>query len=195
MFHRILHILVYPFMKILYRVKVVGKENMPKKGPLILACNHTSYLDSVMAGFSIFPRSAHYMGKKELFKIPIFKWLIIALGAFPVERGKADRSAIKKAIEILNNDGTLIMFPQGTRKKDINDSVFDGTSYFAYKTGAPVLPVAIMGTDKIMPEGKKIPRFKKITIKIGKPFSIDKGDKEAMEDLTKKIMQKIMEML
>lgn len=194
MFHHFMYVIAYPFLKLFYRVTVEGKDRIPKKGALIVAANHISYLDSIMAGFSVFPRSPNYFGKEELFKIPLFNLLIRALGAFPVARDRVDRKALSRAIGILKKGGTLIIFPQGTRKTELSEA-YSGSSYLAYKSKAQLLPIAIIGTDKILPPGKKLPRFPKITIRIGQPMTVENGKKEDIDNLTKKTMQKIMEMM
>lgn len=171
---------------------IEGKENIPKQGGAVVACNHESNADPVIAGFSVFPRSPNYFAKKELFKIPLFNLLIRSLGAFPVDRDKTDRGALKKSIEILKSGGTLIMFPQGSRNVDLNQA-YNGASYLAFKSGAPIVPMAIIGTDKVMPPGSKFPRFSKISVKIAEPVNIT--DKNTMQDLTEEVMRRIMEMM
>lgn len=194
MFHKLTYLIIYPPIKLLFRVKVVGKENIPKNGPFIIAGNHVSYLDPILAGCSVFPKSPNYFAKKQLFDIPFFGLLIKALGAFPAERERMDRNAIRIAIDVLKRKGILIIFPQGTRTKEM-DSVYNGAAYFAYKTKVPVLPVAIIGTDKIMPPGKRFPRFPKVTVRIGKPLTAEGLDKHNYQDLTKEIMGQIIKMM
>jgi 1-acyl-sn-glycerol-3-phosphate acyltransferase len=194
MFHHFVYFLAYPILKIFYGVKIEGKSNIPRQGGLVVACNHESNVDPVMAGFSVFPRSPNYFAKQELFKIPLFSSFIRALGAFPVDREKTDRKALKKSIEILKNGGTLIMFPQGSRKADLKQA-HDGAAYLAFKSGVPILPMAIIGTDKVMPPGSKFPKFSKILVKIGKPVSVNTIDKNALHDLTSQTMGQIIEMV
>ena len=195
MFHHFAFFISYPLIKLLYRVKIVGKENLPKEGPVIVAGNHSSYLDSIMAGFSVFPRSPTYLGKESLFRIPVFNLLIRALGAIPIARDKADLKAIKRSLEVLKKGGMIIIFPEGTRHSEAVKKAFNGVSFLAYKSGAPIIPMAIVGTNKVMPEGARLPRLVKITVKIGKPLYFKGAGREDLGSLTKETMDRIIEML
>lgn len=192
MLYRLGYLILRPVF-FLYRLKIEGKENVPLKGKIIVAANHVSYLDPPVLAVAIFPRKLHFMAKKELFKIPVFSSLISALGAFPVGRGSIDRQALKRAIEVLNKDEALALFPQGTRVREGSmEKIYDGASYLAQKTEALVIPIGIIGTEKVLPEGKKIPRFPSITVKIGEAVNPSSySSKQQISELTAKIVKEM----
>ena len=105
-----------PVVRTYFRERVEGREHVPKTGPFVLAANHVSYIDPVVLGVAC-PRPIHFMAKAELFRIPVLGFLIRELGAFPVQRGAADRSAIRRALRILNDGGVVGVFPEGTRNR------------------------------------------------------------------------------
>ncbi|WP_456049033.1 lysophospholipid acyltransferase family protein [Acetivibrio cellulolyticus] len=174
---------------LLYRVKIVGMENVPKDGALILCANHNGEMDMFFIGYRL-KRLVHYMAKEELFKNPLLGGFIRWLGAFPVKRGKADVEAIKTSLKLLENNEILGIFPEGTRmkKKAANSiRVKPGVALIAQKSGAPIIPVAVMGSYK---------PFSKIKIVFGKPFSIDlnkdnKYTNSELVEISENIMSKV----
>ena len=147
-----------------FRTKVIGKVNVPKDGAMILAVNHKSYLDPVMAALHC-PRRLTFMAKSELFKNPLFGWLIKRLGAFPVQRGKGDVGAIKSAFAILKEGHTMLIFPQGRREKqDERGKAHSGVAMIAQRMKCPVIPVWISGKYRWM---------NKITVSFGEPISLE----------------------
>ncbi|RJO60771.1 1-acyl-sn-glycerol-3-phosphate acyltransferase [candidate division WS5 bacterium] len=155
----------------LYICEVIGRENLPISGPAILASNHASYLDPMILGIS-YSGNIRWMAKAELWKVPVFRWLIEKLGAFPVKRGKPDREALRTARELLTRKRVLGMFPQGTRVKgeDLGDA-FPGVGMIALIENVPVIPIRVRGHDRVFRRG--IPRFPAITITVGEPIDLD----------------------
>lgn len=146
-----------------FRIKIVGTENIPKEGGIILAVNHRSNLDPVLAGLSC-PRPLTFMAKSELFENPLFGRLITALGAFPVHRGSGDIGAMRTAFSILEGGRVMLIFPEGHRVKDGEKTKAQpGIAMIAQKTKAPVIPVYIAG---------KLRWLSKITIHYGKPVDL-----------------------
>jgi len=177
-FYKIAKIIVFPFIYLLFWPKVKGIENFPKDGKLIVYSNHTSNFDPVIIGV-LMPRKIHFMAKEELFRIPIFGFIIKKLGAFPVRRGKVDISAIKHSLKILKQDEVLGMFPEGTRSKTGEIQSFeDGIASIAIRAKAPVIPVAICGGYRC---------FRRITVNVGKPIIYERyyGRKVTNEELHK----------
>lgn len=128
-----------------FRIKIVGAENIPSEGGIILAVNHRSNLDPVMAGYSC-PRPLTFMAKSELFKNPVFGKLITSLGAFPVHRGSGDIGAVRSAFSILNSGKAMLIFPEGHRVKDgEKPEAQPGVSMIAQRSQVPVIPVFIEG--------------------------------------------------
>lgn len=157
-----------------------------------------SYVDPIVLGLAAYPRRIYFMAKEELFKIPILNWLIRALNAFPVRRGKSDKKAFQMALELLLGGKVVGLFPEGTRHRGKLGPARSGVAILALKTGVPVIPIAIIGTDKILPDGKHIPRFPRIRAVIGKPIYVDRGEfkvKESILNMTNYIMSHIADLI
>ena len=172
MFYRFAHRLVKCIFWLMYRLKVVGLEKVPK-GAGVISGNHTSNLDSIIIGLSLPPDDGpRFMAKKELFKFKPFGWLISALGAYPVDRGKADIKAIKTSLGILRSGHKLLVFPEGRRVAESEAAdVKNGAAMLASRTNSPIVPVYIS-------RGRK-PFINKITVVFGEPFKFEK-DKKAV---------------
>lgn len=152
-------------------VTVRGAENIPEEGPVILASNHAGYMDPPYLS-QIMDRQLHMMAKEELFKVPVLGRYIRALAAFPVKRGTADRAALREAAARLKQGHVLGIFPEGTRSPDGTlGQAEKGFALLARQTGAPIVPVAIEGTNAILPKGVKWPRRHHVQITIGPPFT------------------------
>ena len=170
------------------RIKVVGRENVPKEGAFILAVNHKSNLDPVIAG-AFCPRQLTFMAKEELFKNPLFGGLIKRLGAFPVSRGKGDVGAIKGAFAILKNQKAMLMFPQGHRMKDgQRGTAQTGVVMIAHKMQVPVVPFCISGEYKF---------WGKMKLTLGEPIDFseyygEKLDSSKMHELAEGVLDSIL---
>lgn len=150
--------------------RVRGAERVPAEGPVLIACNHLSFLDPPIVG-SACPRRVGFMAKKELFDVPGFGRLIASLGAFPVRRGETDSHALRRAVELLESGGTLMLFPEGTRGDGTRLlPIAPGIALLAKRTGAAVVPTAVAGTEKAWPRGRKWPRRASFTVLFGEPF-------------------------
>lgn len=182
--------LVYVLSHIFYRVKIIGKENIPNEGPAILCGNHLHAFDSVLL-VARTKRKIHFIAKKELFRHRFMKWIEKPFGLIPIDnKEKSDIEAIKKSLKVLKSDEILGIFPEGTRNGMAkNVEIKNGVSFFALKTGVQVIPIGIKGNFKL---------FSKITYNIGKPlnFSEYKGkfEKEDLEKTTNMIMGNIIEL-
>ena len=188
----------YAFFKILCRLwfgkilgtKIIGAENIPADGAFILAANHVSNWDPPFLGTFI-ERIVNYMGKEELFKNPVMAAICRGLNVFPVKRGAADKNAIKNAVKILKSNGCLGIFPEGTRSKTGKLGKPElGVSVIAAMTKAPIIPAAIVGTEKIFSHEVKFPR---LAVVYGEPlkFTGNAKDKENLNDFAQKIMSEI----
>lgn len=158
-------VLAWLFKGILVPTRVYGAENMPKTGPVVLCCNHSSMADPIRLAYSQ-PRQIHFMAKEELFRVPVLNYFIRILGAFPVSRGKGDRKAVNTARKFLMEGNVLGIFPEGTRSK--NGELLrpkSGAVLLASQTGAPIVPCCITPVNAAMP---KI--FHRCVISIGKPI-------------------------
>jgi 1-acyl-sn-glycerol-3-phosphate acyltransferase len=151
-------------------VEGLGKENVPKDGPTIIAPVHFSNLDPPAVA-SVCPRQLRFMAKQELFK-GFFGWAISSVGAFPVRRGETDTDAIRKAIAMLGSGQVLLLFPEGERGDGIRlGPINKGIAMLAKRTEAQIVPTAIIGTHAMLPRGAKGARRGHVTIAFGEPFS------------------------
>jgi 1-acyl-sn-glycerol-3-phosphate acyltransferase len=156
---------------ILFCPTVVGRENIPLTGPVLIAPIHRSNADFVFTLY-ISPRKVFFMAKDGLFRTWWFSRLLIHLGAFPVHRGAAtDRESMRAAEEVLRQGQALVLFPEGTRKSGLRvEPITDGAMFIAARSGAAVVPVGIGGSERAMPVGARLPRPTRIRIVIGAPI-------------------------
>jgi glycerol-3-phosphate dehydrogenase (NAD(P)+) len=164
----VLRALLVPFFLIYFRMNRVGREHLPKEGPLLLASNHRSFLDPFVIG-TLIRRPVYYMAKRELFEKRWQAWILNALGAFPVDRGAGDGDAMATARKILERGDVVVVFPEGTRIRQ--GGLADprrGVGRLALETGAPVAPVAVIGTDEVR-RGWRI-RPRKVRLRVGRPL-------------------------
>lgn len=182
--------LLYYFFKVFFRYKIIGAENIPTSGGVVIASNHISLWDPPIVGAGL-NRPVNFMAKEELFATGPLRWIITIMKAFPVKRGAADRGAIRHAINLLKNGEILGLFPEGTRSKTGELGKPEaGIGMIVLKAGVPIVPAAIIGTNKVFKDGWILPQF---IIKFGKPIIIteEKNDRENMENIGKVIMQEI----
>ena len=159
-------------LRVVLRLEIEGRERIPSRGPVILAPNHRSLIDIPVAGATT-KRKVWFMAKEELFASRLGAALITRLGAFPVRRGRPDRAPLQRALELLRQGEVVGIFPEGTRTPEARfDELEEGFAYIALRTGAPVVGVAISGTEAVLPPGRKLPQLVKIRAKIGEPFRL-----------------------
>lgn len=164
---------------------VVGRDNMPRSGPVLLAPNHISDLDPPCAGCSI-ARPSWYMAKQELWEAPFVKWVMPHIHAYPVRRGRADRGALRKSLQMLEEGKVVGIFPEGHRSPDGRLQPPElGIGLLALRSGAPVVPMAIIGTNGIFPKGSRLPCRSHVTVRIGPPMYFEdlQGRRENRETL------------
>lgn len=159
------------FLSLFLKMETIGVENIPSKGAFILAGNHVSYLDPVFFGMFC-PRPLCYLAKIELFKNPIFGWVLRKVNAFPLKRDSSDVGAIKEALRQLKHGKAVILFPEGTRSSDAGlKKGLAGVGFLARKAEVSVVPAFIRGTDKALPKGARFIKRAHITVVYGKPIS------------------------
>jgi 1-acyl-sn-glycerol-3-phosphate acyltransferase len=151
----------------MFRPKVTGKEHIPETGPVILAPVHRSFADFGFAAFCT-PRKLFFMTKDEMWKNERLGKLLLSVGAFPVHRESADREALQRAEEVLRKDSVLVLFPEGTRREGlVIEDLMEGAAFLSARTGAPIVPIGIGGSDLAMPKGQAIPKPRTIQVVIG----------------------------
>lgn len=178
---------IYAYCKVVYRAKIVGKNNIPKEGPIIICGNHRSFLDPPLIEATC-GRYTRFLAKEELTKNKFLAFLGIIFDAILVKRDSKDIKAIKESLKTLKDENCLALFPEGTRNGlQKGEEVKDGAAFFAVRSGAKVIPCGIKGGTK---------GDWKVTITYGEPldFSKYKGskDKETLDKITKEIMDNII---
>ena len=156
-----------PVTALLFAVQVSGAERVPATGPLVVAANHRSYLDPPLLG-AWFPRTVHFMAKRELFSMPVLSWAIRNVHAFPVERDSADLGSIRRALRILKDGGVVGIFPEGTRNIAGDAKARGGAVLLAALAQCPIVPVALVGTQRA---ASRL-RASKVEVRIGEPVML-----------------------
>ena len=199
---RFYHLANLVLRRVLFRIglklKVEGVEHVPPTGPLIVAINHTSFIDPMLVGTAM-PRDVTMMAKQEAFHIPIVGWFVKHYGAFPIQRGEVDRTALKKALDLLRDGGALLMAPEGTRSPDGQlQAGHDGLALIAARSNALVLPFAIAGAQFVSPNLKKLKRTP-VQIHIGQPFRFEtqngKASRADLAAMTDQLMVRLAALL
>jgi 1-acyl-sn-glycerol-3-phosphate acyltransferase len=150
-----------------FRPKVTGREHVPETGPVILAPVHRSFADFGFAAFCT-DRKLFFMTKDEMWNNKYLGKLLLSVGAFPVHRESADREALQRAEEVLRKDSPLVLFPEGTRREGpVIKDLMEGAAFLSARTGAPIVPIGIGGSDQAMPKGSAIPKPRTIQVVIG----------------------------
>ena len=166
--------LLQPFFHLYFRLSRIGRENIPDSGPVIFASNHRSFLDPFIIGV-LSRRPIYYVAKSEIFKNPLVAWFVSSLGAFPVRRGAGDADMLETAKAILARGDCVLIFPEGTRTRPGSlGRPKRGVGRLALETGAPVVPVALIGTEAVR-NGWRI-RPKKVRARIGRPLTFPQVD-------------------
>lgn len=178
-------------MLLLTRMRIEGKHHIPRSGAFVLAPVHRSYLDTpIVAGVT--RRRLRYMGKDSLWHRRWKGWLCSALGAFPVTRGTADREALRRCIAVLEAGEPLVLFPEGERKSGpVVQPLFQGAAYVAVKAGVPIVPVGIGGSERVMPKGVKVPRPRKVVVRVGPPIFPPKEEGRRSRDATRVVTEEL----
>lgn len=181
-------ILVY--CKIVYRVKIIGIEDVPKDEQFIFCANHRTYLDPPLIEVTA-KRHIRFLAKQELAENKFFAFLGYLFEVIYVKRDEKDITAIKSTLKILKNKESIALFPEGTRNGlEKGQELKDGTAFFAIKSGVKVLPIGISG---------EVKPFHQVTIKYGKPLDFseytDVKDKETLEKVTNTIMEEIQKLI
>ncbi|MGO1627354.1 MULTISPECIES: lysophospholipid acyltransferase family protein [unclassified Microbacterium] len=172
---------IAPLARMIYRPRVEGKENLPKHGAVILASNHLSVIDSFAIPIAAAPRAVHFLAKSDYFTGKgLTGWLsrtfFTSVGAVPVDRGagQAALDALEQQRRILETGAAVALHPEGTRSRD--GRLYKGRTgiaFLALQTGAPVVPIGLVGTDRVMPVGAKMPKLsERVVVRFGAPIDV-----------------------
>ncbi len=181
MFYVVLKSLITRLSLMIWRPKVEGRENIPARGPVILASNHLSFVDSMIIPM-VAPRRVVFIAKAEYFESRGVKGLLMkafftAIGAIPVRRGdhRAAKDSLDQSLSVINSGGAFVIYPEGTRSLDgrlYRGKV--GVGWLALKSGAPIVPVSVEGTERVLPVGAKLPKIVPVRVRFGEPFDASK---------------------
>ena len=182
-------LLVFPLFRGLFRGSTQGLEHVPMQGPLVVAANHGSHLDPPLLGHAL-GRPVAFMAKAELFAIPLLGRVIRACGAYPVRRGASDREAIRTATAKLEEGWATGVFLDGTRQSDgrVNDPL-PGAALLSARSGAPLLPVAIVNSHRALGSGRRWPRLVPLQLRVGAPIPAPASRRRPDLDATTALLQ------
>ncbi|MGC9667278.1 lysophospholipid acyltransferase family protein [Planosporangium sp. 12N6] len=200
------YIILGPWLRLIFWPKVEGREYVPDEGPAILASNHLSFSDSIFMPLMV-KRRVTFVAKQEYFtgrglKGWLTKMFFVGTGTIPVDRsgGRAAQAAIDTGLRVLREGHLFGIYPEGTRSPD--GRLYrgkTGVARLALESGAPVIPVVMLNSDKIQPPGKLIPRLKRVRIRFGPPMDFSRyagmaGDRFIERAVTDEIMYELMEL-
>jgi 1-acyl-sn-glycerol-3-phosphate acyltransferase len=198
----ILKAILTPILLVVYRVRVEGRDALPRQGPVILAANHRSFLDSIFLPL-VLRRRVTFVAKAEYFDDPKTAWFFRAVGQIPIRRegGSASDGALAAATDVLQRGGVFGIYPEGTRTRDgYLHRGHTGVARLAMKTGAPIVPVGLVGTDECQPTDKKLPRlFRRVSVRFGPPLAVEHyaergDDRMVLRQITDELMFEIREL-
>ncbi len=185
-FYELCRAIVTPFIHFVEKLDVTGLENIPVRGPVIMVGNHITFMDIPTIGFYV-KRHQHHMGKIELFRVPVLGAIMRGLDAFPVRRGEGDRESLRTAEELLGAGQMLVVFPEGHRSRTGKMAAgLAGVALIAMRTGAPIVPVGIAGTERVL-KGHYGPWAPTVHVVYGTPFTLEVSGKRRREDLERGI--------
>ena len=190
--YTILERILRPLLTAVYRVKITGREHVPESGPCVLAANHVSVMDGFFLGIAV-TRQVRFMAKAELHRVPIVKQVLEAAGAFPVERGADAGRAIAAGVKLLEEGAVVGVFPEGTSLPDRKAGYKRGAARLALATGAPLVPVALIGTHLTLEPRTHRIRLPRVRIVIGEALRVERQEptEEAATALTARLQAAI----
>jgi 1-acyl-sn-glycerol-3-phosphate acyltransferase len=190
--YTLLERILRPILTLVYRLKIVGGDNVPSTGPCVLAANHASVLDGFFLALAT-KRQVRFMAKEELYRFPVIRNILHAAGAFPVDRrGDAGR-AVARGVELLGQGAVIGVFPEGTAIPGRKKGYRRGAARLALASGAPIVPVALIDTGRSIEPGTHRIGLPRVTIVIGEPIPVERQEptEEAATELTARLKRAI----
>ena len=162
--------ILQPFLLVWFRTQRLGREHIPREGGVILAANHKSFLDPFVVGLCL-RRPVYFVAKRELFDNRLIGWFLNCLGAFPIRRGESDEEAVATVKAVLARGDAVVIFPEGTRRRDPRElgEPKRGVGRFALECGAPVVPIAVHGTERA--RSGLLVKPVKVRVRCGRPLT------------------------
>lgn len=172
LFYRVAVVVLEFLFRIVFRLRVIGRENVPPTGACVIAANHVSFLDPPLVGVAIRNRTVRFMARDSLFRFRPFSWFLRKVMVIPLARERGDVGALRQGIAVLKAGGVLGLFPEGTRSPTGElQPAKGGVGFLIAKAGAPVVPVYVDGSYRALPRRRKWIRPTRITVRIGPPIS------------------------
>lgn len=201
-FYRLVRTIVSGLVWCLGGITIRGAGNIPAAGPVILASNHRANVDPPYLSL-VTARQMHFMAKEELFRVPVFGRIFRGVEAFPVKRGTADRAALRRAVDLLKQGRVVMIFPEGTRSQDTSlQEAEKGFALIARQSNAVIVPIALEGTEKMLPKGSSRLRRAPVTVTVGRPLTVAEimaakpaGEKDALAWIGAETMREIGELM
>jgi 1-acyl-sn-glycerol-3-phosphate acyltransferase len=197
------HGVLGPLVQTVFRPSFTGREHVPAEGAAIVVCNHLSFVDSIFLPLAV-PRSMTFLAKSDYFTGPgikgaIVRWFMTAAGQLPIDRsgGKASEASLETGLRVLAESRVLGIYPEGTRSPDgMLYRGRTGVARMVLQAHVPVIPVAVIGTDEVMPLGARFPRVRKVSVVIGEPMDFSRfdgmdGDRFVLRSITDEIIYRI----
>ncbi len=195
MFYWTIKLIAWPIVRLWFRFRREAAGRVPPRGACIVVANHTSYLDAICLG-SASPRKLRFLINYEIYVLLRLRWFYYMMGAIPLRSGAADTSALRRALHVLKDGGALAIFPEGQRMHDgrVGEAKV-GVAFLAARSGAPVVPAAIIGAHRAMPVGTLIPRPLRIRVVFGEPMVFATGarrpPRQELEAFAETVMREI----
>lgn len=193
------NVFIGPIVRLLYRPWVEGLENVPTTGPVILAANHNSFLDSIFLPLVV-PRQMVYLGKSDYFDKWYMKWFFKGAGVIPVRRegGEAGEASLKAGVQALADGYAVGIYPEGTRSPD--GRLYrgkTGVARMALRVGCPIVPIAIIGSREAQPPDRKLPKICRVGVRFGRPMDLSRyagkdDDRFVLRSVTDELLYEIM---
>lgn len=199
MFWKVTRPICAPVIRATWRVRVSGREHIPREGPAVLASNHLSILDHFLLPLAT-KRPVYYLSKAEHFDHRLRGWLFKQWGAIPLRRGAGDKGAVEHAIEKIREGNLFGIYPEGTRSQDGRlYKGHTGVARIALEGNAPIIPCAMIGSDKALPKGESRPRFTRCEVRIGPPIDLssfegENVDYDTLSTVTEQVMLAIQKL-
>ena len=201
-FYRFMRFFVVGYTRLVYRVRVVGREHVPKRGPYIIAPSHRSMLDIPLAG-AITVRRIRFMGKAPLFRVPVLGAIFRALGGFPVERDGSDFGPLRDSLRILDSGEPLVVYPEGTRQRGRKIAPLQaGAAYLGAKANVAIVPIGIAGAEETFRSRRGLlPGFGRIVVVVGEPIPppvrsgsvVKRSSVDELSDTLRERLQKLID--
>jgi 1-acyl-sn-glycerol-3-phosphate acyltransferase len=194
--YRIVRFTCFVVLKSCFRLRIIGRENIPKSGGFIVASNHVSHFDPAVVGAAV-PQTVHFLAREDLYTARFWGHIIKRVATIPVKREYKDFKAMKMALKVLKKGDPVGIFPEGTRSTDhqLGEAQL-GIGMLAAHSGARVVPMLVKGTERILPKHARMVRFERVEIRIGKPFTFAEyayhtNKKESYRFFSNSVMERI----